>query len=103
MKRLRWAALAAVVLVCLLVAPPAVMAEDGTPPIPPKPLGVRPGGWAAEWLERLVEWFGWGEETLRPVVAPGKPIGPDTSPVPPPTAEGDCGGGIIPDGAPCHA
>jgi hypothetical protein len=93
-------ALGAVVLVCLLAAPPALRAEGATI-ISGGSVVESPGRWIAGWLERLAEWLGWGDEELRPVVAPGSGSSSGDTPAPAPT--GDCGGGYIPDGAPCHA
>ena len=83
MKGLRVAALGLVVGMCLSAAAPATLAGDLI--TDPKPLVAGPGGWLGEWLERVVGWFGWGDEEgglRRVVAATGSCVDPGGAPVP---------------------
>lgn len=108
MKWLRVAALGLAVGLCLLMAAPAGFAEDGTPPVPPKPLmvgpGGLPGGWLGGWWERVVEWLGWGGDEGGPrsmVAADGSCVDPSGAPRPCPTGGVPVGPGTQDDEGSC--
>jgi hypothetical protein len=98
MKRLRLTAFMALLVVSLVTAAPALFAAGG-PVVSHRVEQPDLGAWVADWMARVVEWLGWGQEEPVSVAAAAKG---DKSPSPPPEPEADCGVVIDPGGTPCR-
>jgi hypothetical protein len=93
MKGLRKAALGLAVVACLLTATPAAWAGPMDTPL----MLTSPGGWIAGWVARIAGWFDWGSEQPRMAASSGS-----GRRVPLPAPQGDCTGGVDPNGGPCR-
>ena len=82
MKGLRKAALGLAVVACVLTAVPAAQAGQMDTPL----LLTSQSAWIGGWVARLAGLFGWGGSARR---------------APLPTPQGDCTGGVDPNGGPC--
>jgi hypothetical protein len=92
MKGLRKAAFGLAVVACLLTAAPAAQAGVMDTPL----MLVSHGGRIAGWVARIAGWFEWGGEQRRVAASGGS-----GRRVPLPAPQGDCTGGMDPNGGPC--